>query len=357
MITNVNAIYQTVDGGDSWLVQKTLHYPYQSYLKSMEAYGDHIWICGTNGVAVHSNDGGNQWVVQPYKLDDYNFHNLVITDQDHCLMVGENGTIVYTDQMGYLAPFILSEPNDTIVCEGSYLKIEPDAIGDSLQYQWYRAGYKIPGENDPSLVFDSIQITDGYVYSYIISNGAGIVHSDVFQINIKPRLKILAGPEDVTTYQNDTVILNQAVTGALPIHYQWQKDGIDIPGAIFHTYAIYGVQPADSGLYRCVVSNDCNQEITDEATLTVIPVSATNEIGMSSMEVFPNPAKDKIYFESPSQDQFEYVVYDIQGMEKLIGMLIPSVENSISIGHLPPGIYFIHLKNQKNGYHSRFIKQ
>ena len=51
--------------------------------------------------------------------------------------------------------------------------------------------------------------------------------------------------------------------------YQWQMDGVDIPGATSATFTIPSVAESDEGMYRCNVSNAAGAVASDEAQLTV----------------------------------------------------------------------------------------
>ena len=51
--------------------------------------------------------------------------------------------------------------------------------------------------------------------------------------------------------------------------YQWQKDEVDIFGAISAAYIIISVAESDEGLYRCIVSNAAGMITSDAALLTV----------------------------------------------------------------------------------------
>ncbi|MGD8452781.1 MAG: DUF1566 domain-containing protein [Phycisphaerae bacterium] len=57
--------------------------------------------------------------------------------------------------------------------------------------------------------------------------------------------------------------------GTEPLHYQWQKDAIDITGATDASYTINPVDWDDAGSYRCIVSNDFGTDTSDDAVLTV----------------------------------------------------------------------------------------
>ena len=63
--------------------------------------------------------------------------------------------------------------------------------------------------------------------------------------------------------------------GAVPLTYQWQKDGVDltdgssITGATTATLTIADVMESDEGGYRCVVTNTVGMDTSNTAVLTV----------------------------------------------------------------------------------------
>jgi poly(3-hydroxybutyrate) depolymerase len=61
-----------------------------------------------------------------------------------------------------------------------------------------------------------------------------------------------------------------AATGAAPMRYQWQKNGVDIPGATANWYTTPAAALADNGAtFRAVVANDSGRVASASATLTV----------------------------------------------------------------------------------------
>ncbi len=66
----------------------------------------------------------------------------------------------------------------------------------------------------------------------------------------------------------DTAIFSIKAAGSY-IKYQWQKDGIDIVGAISTTLKINNVAPSDNGGYTCIVTGNKGSLTSDVATLTV----------------------------------------------------------------------------------------
>jgi len=60
------------------------------------------------------------------------------------------------------------------------------------------------------------------------------------------------------------------VTGTPPLHYQWRKNGADIPAATNSFYTTPATVAADNGsLFSVVVSNRDGSVTSDNATLTV----------------------------------------------------------------------------------------
>jgi hypothetical protein len=66
---------------------------------------------------------------------------------------------------------------------------------------------------------------------------------------------ITVHPEGRTVLAGDTVALSVAVSGTPPLSYQWQRDGLDIPGATDASFTLTNVQLSQAGSYRVTVTN------------------------------------------------------------------------------------------------------
>jgi hypothetical protein len=81
---------------------------------------------------------------------------------------------------------------------------------------------------------------------------------------------ISAQPADQTVPLGSSVAFSVSATGAQPLRYQWQRNGVPIPGATAATYSIAAVTAADNGAaFRVVVSNATGTATSNAATLTV----------------------------------------------------------------------------------------
>lgn len=66
-----------------------------------------------------------------------------------------------------------------------------------------------------------------------------------------------------------TVVFQVAAEGSSPLHYQWQKDSQDVPGATSATLTLGPLTRNDAGTYTVVVSNPAGVAISQPAVLTV----------------------------------------------------------------------------------------
>ena len=83
---------------------------------------------------------------------------------------------------------------------------------------------------------------------------------------------IVTQPVAQTVSEGQTATFSVTATGTGPLTYQWQRDGLNIPGAQATSYTTPPVTVADDGAaFRCVVTNAVGQTASDPAMLTVSP--------------------------------------------------------------------------------------
>jgi hypothetical protein len=83
--------------------------------------------------------------------------------------------------------------------------------------------------------------------------------------------QIVTHPTNKSVSVGATATFTVGATGSSPLSYQWQKNGIDIPGATAPSYTTPPAVPADhNSSYRCRVSNPLGTVTTNSATLSVL---------------------------------------------------------------------------------------
>lgn len=112
---------------------------------------------------------------------------------------------------------------------------------------------------------------DGNIYFVYYGNGGSLyrLEYDTTQLPV-----IVNQPQPQSIVSGDPVEFSVTSSGALPLTYQWQKNGVNIAGATTSKFAIAAVSASDSANYRCIVSNSAGKDTSDNAKLTVLPFNA-----------------------------------------------------------------------------------
>lgn len=153
-----------------------------------------------------------------------------------------------------------------------------------LSYQWQRFGTNlsngptgngstISGTTTDTLTITSAQSGDNGDYTVAISNAYGATTSappavlTISAGNVPPNI---SGPNNITVIQGNNATFTASVAGAPTPDVQWQKNGVEIPGATTASLTITNAQyPADQATYSIVATNVAGA-LTNSATLTVI---------------------------------------------------------------------------------------
>jgi hypothetical protein len=81
---------------------------------------------------------------------------------------------------------------------------------------------------------------------------------------------ILTDPSDRTVLVGRTATFQVRARGSLPLIYQWQFEGTDLPGATNTTLTLTNIQLSQRGGYRAVVTNPFGNTTSRTAQLTVL---------------------------------------------------------------------------------------
>ena len=203
-----------------------------------------------------------------------------------------------------VAPNVIVQPQNQSVNAGESAGFSISAAGSApLGYQWQRktaagniwsnltSGRPYLGTSTTNLtILNTSSSMSGDQFRCVVTNSAGAATSSPASLTIiapEPP-KITAEPRDVTARIGMTVSFTVAATGTAPLYFQWQKDGVNLPGANGTTHTISNVHASLTGLYRVIVSNNVASVTSREARVTIasVPVilSQPNDITVPSGE-------------------------------------------------------------------------
>ncbi|MCX6840567.1 MAG: SUMF1/EgtB/PvdO family nonheme iron enzyme, partial [Verrucomicrobia bacterium] len=76
-------------------------------------------------------------------------------------------------------------------------------------------------------------------------------------------------PQSLSVIQNQPASLSVTATGAGTLSYEWEKDGVVIPGATTSTLAFQAVKPWNVGSYRVRITDSVGTVVSEAAQLTL----------------------------------------------------------------------------------------
>jgi regulation of enolase protein 1 (concanavalin A-like superfamily) len=170
-------------------------------------------------------------------------------------------------------PTITLQPVNQSANEGQSVSFTVAATGSApLTYQWFKNGAMIAGATLGTLTFPSVSVADnGAAIRCDVANTVGRVSSDNASLSvvaIPPT--IVRHPASMTVAVGRAVTFNMFASGSDPLAFQWQKNGVNIPGATAIWYTTPATGSADSGaIFRCVVTNNGGSVFTNDALLQV----------------------------------------------------------------------------------------
>jgi len=109
------------------------------------------------------------------------------------------------------------------------------------------------------------------VITITVTDAQGASRSNRFEVFVvrTPPL-IVTHPQSQTVVQGTDVLFRVSVTGSTPLSYQWQHNGINLPGRTGETLTIDDAQAVDIGAYTVVVNNTQGSVGSAAAQLTVL---------------------------------------------------------------------------------------
>ena len=184
-----------------------------------------------------------------------------------------------------LAPEILTQPVSQTALAGNDVSFTVVATGTPAPtYRWQKNGVNISGATGATLTLPHVGTSATATYRVIVTNSVYTVTSSDAELFVNAPPTITTQPVSKTVNAGTDVTLTSQATGVPDPSFQWQKDGVDLPGIVSPALTLYAVQLADAGSYRVVITNPFGVVVTNTAVLTVKakPVFVTQPVSSSA---------------------------------------------------------------------------
>ncbi len=207
----------------------------------------------------------------------YSFASKVVTTglSDDYSFSGTPGNVIVdltgTPSSSGEPPAFTLQPISQTVNIGENATFSAAASGTApLAYQWRKNGSNISGATSASYTITGAQAGDnGAVFSVFVSNSASTALSSNASLTVNMPPSIYTQPQSQTRPEGTQATFSVQAAGGAPLSYQWQKNGINIDGAVSSSYSLEAQALDNNATFQVIVSNSLGSVTSNAATLTV----------------------------------------------------------------------------------------
>lgn len=166
---------------------------------------------------------------------------------------------------------------------GAPLTLSATAVASPApSFQWYRNGVPLANGVGPTLKIAAVSLADVGLYSVVASNSAGSATSNSIFLSLfgAPAIEyqlpvITQQPLAQLVQEGLSAVFSVGATGSpADLTYQWERNGVALPGATQPTLKLTNVSLLDVALYRVLVSNAAGTTASNAVGLKVTLLSS-----------------------------------------------------------------------------------
>ncbi len=166
---------------------------------------------------------------------------------------------------------------DVSINENGTTTLNANVLGEGLKYQWMKNGVPILGQTSSVLTFDKVKPEQSGSYSVVLTDQNNKEHtSQNSKIDVNPLPVISSQPSNVSVYEGGNATM-RVTTKGYSQSFQWNKDGIPIPGETKNTLSFSDVISRDQGDYTVTITNSAGTITSRSARLRVLSSISGNE--------------------------------------------------------------------------------
>jgi alpha-tubulin suppressor-like RCC1 family protein len=173
-------------------------------------------------------------------------------------------------------PVLKSGPVNHVGYRGESVRFCVMAAGAvPLNYQWQFQGTNLPAATNALLILTGVRQEEAGRYSVTVSNAVGWVRSSEATLAVVDRPPLITSqPVSRTTFPGGPATFQVSCEGALPMFFQWRREGEPIVEATNSQLLLRGVSSDQTGIYSVAVSNASGTVLSSNCQLSLVPVAA-----------------------------------------------------------------------------------
>jgi len=170
------------------------------------------------------------------------------------------------------APVAYGSPRWLTVMAGEDVEIALDlAASDPYVARWYREDALLETGPAPVVRLINVQSAMAGTLRLVVSNEFGFTENTVNLAVETSAPRLTQQPASAAVFPGSNVRFEVAARGSEPLTYQWQHEGVDVPGATASVLELTQVTPAAAGAYRVVVRNALGEVLSSAGWLSAGP--------------------------------------------------------------------------------------
>jgi hypothetical protein len=183
------------------------------------------------------------------------------------------GTFSELSTTDYPNSLTLSDLFGGPLCCGGYclLPASPSVVADIVANNGFHAGLSV-GSRVSHGVYETFPLSEQFVWA-----SPGTATATLVPTTNSPA--ITNQPQSVLVHAHNTASFNVAVSGTIPLSYQWSLNSTNISGATLTSLTIANVVQTNLGAYSVVVTNGVGSVTSSNAMLSMYPFVASPFVG------------------------------------------------------------------------------
>jgi len=247
------------------------------------------------------------------------------------------------------SPLFTQQPQNISICEGDSVTLSVQVVGPgTYNYLWFDDAGSILGAVNSSYTFIAADTNYSGKYFCMVNNTYGAVTSDTALITVYPKPYVYLG-SDTAILSNDSIIFD---LGSSYTSYLWST------GDTTSSIKIYAYQIIPGAMELSVTVTNSNGCSSADTVMIGIIINDINDLLHSEgVHIYPNPANDKLVINTKRCILKTAEIFNTSGkLCKSVDLKeIYSESLIISTSELPPGLYYILLKAEKEVFVRKII--